>query len=89
MPRKPKIAPRKPPPSSAAADFVSGKASQRHGAATSTKTTRYTRENGEELERLTIYLPFDLAGQLRVRCAEERKRVSDAVAESVAAWLKE
>jgi hypothetical protein len=39
-------------------------------------------------ERLAIYLPPDVAEELRVRCARERRSISDAVTEAVAKWLK-
>jgi hypothetical protein len=39
-------------------------------------------------ERLAIYLPPSVAEELRVRCARERRSVSDAVTEAVTAWLK-
>ena len=39
-------------------------------------------------ERLAIYLPPDTAENLRVRCARERRSISDAVTEAVAMWLK-
>jgi hypothetical protein len=38
-------------------------------------------------ERLTVYLPPALAKDLRVRCASERRSVSDAVTEAVGSWL--
>lgn len=39
-------------------------------------------------ERLAIYLPHDIAEELRVRCARERRSISNAVTEAVAGWLK-
>jgi hypothetical protein len=39
-------------------------------------------------ERVAVYLPPDAATALRVRCAQERRSVSDAVTEAVAEWLK-
>lgn len=39
-------------------------------------------------ERLSIYVPPDVAEALRVRCARERRSVSDAVTEAVAEWMK-
>ena len=39
-------------------------------------------------ERLTVYLPPGLAKDLRVRCASERRSVSDAVTEAVGAWIR-
>jgi len=39
-------------------------------------------------ERLAIYLPPEVAEELRVRCARERRSISDAVTEAVSGWLK-
>jgi hypothetical protein len=39
-------------------------------------------------DRVTVYLPPELAEGLRVRCARERRSVSDAVTEAVFAWMK-
>jgi hypothetical protein len=39
-------------------------------------------------ERLAIYLPPEVAEDLRVRCARERRSMSDAITEAVAGWLK-
>lgn len=39
-------------------------------------------------ERVAIYLPSDVAEELRVRCARERRSISDAVTEAVSGWLK-
>lgn len=41
----------------------------------------------ERGERLALYLPPDVAEELRVRCARERRSASDAVTEAVRAWL--
>ncbi len=49
------------------------------------KASRLRREIGGE--RLAIYLPPDVAEELRVRCARERRSISDAVTEAVKAWL--
>lgn len=38
-------------------------------------------------ERVTAYLPPDTVEALRVRCARERRSLSDAVTEAVRAWL--
>lgn len=38
-------------------------------------------------ERLTIYLPPDVARALRLRCADENRSASDAVATALRAWL--
>lgn len=50
------------------------------------RESRLRREVGGE--RIAIYLPPDLAEELRVRCARERRSISDAVTEAVASWLK-
>lgn len=42
---------------------------------------------GERGERLTVYLPPDLARALRVRCAEDNRSASDAVTTALLAWL--
>jgi hypothetical protein len=43
----------------------------------------------ERGERLNLYVPSDLATKLRVRCAVERRSLSDAVVAALEAWLKE
>jgi hypothetical protein len=84
---KPKYVPRKPPDLSA---FVAG------GVETSKrqddKTTRYVRKRGdkagEELRRLTVYLPMELERRLALRCAEQGRRpLSDAISEALETWL--
>jgi hypothetical protein len=50
------------------------------------RASRLRRETGGE--RLAIYLPPDVAEELRVRCARERRSISDAVTEAVTGWLK-
>lgn len=39
-------------------------------------------------ERVAVYLPPKMAERLRVRCAKDRRSVSDAVTEAVDMWLK-
>lgn len=39
-------------------------------------------------ERVVVYLPPDLATELRVRCARERRSLSDAVTAAVEAWAR-
>lgn len=39
-------------------------------------------------ERVAIYLPPELAAELRVRCARERRSLSDGVTTAVEAWLR-
>ena len=39
-------------------------------------------------ERMVTYLPPELATELRVRCARERRSLSDAVTVAVAEWLQ-
>jgi hypothetical protein len=41
----------------------------------------------ERGERLSAYVPPELAEALRVRCARERRSVSDAVTAALSAWL--
>jgi hypothetical protein len=50
------------------------------------RSSRLRRE--ESGERVAVYLPPEAAMALRVRCAQERRSVSDAVTEAVAKWLK-
>lgn len=42
----------------------------------------------ERGERLSVYLPPELASALRVYCARDRRSVSDAVSEAVAQLLE-
>ena len=39
-------------------------------------------------ERTVVYLPAALATELRVRCARERRSLSDAVTAAVEAWAR-
>ena len=39
-------------------------------------------------ERVAVYLPPELAEALRVRCAKERRSVSDGVTDAVSEWMK-
>lgn len=39
-------------------------------------------------ERMVVYLPPELATELRVRCARERRSLSDAVTAAVEAWAR-
>lgn len=39
-------------------------------------------------ERLTVHVPADLARDLRVACAAQRRSMSDATTEAVRDWLK-
>ncbi len=39
-------------------------------------------------ERVAVYLPPEIVEQLRIRCVQERRSVSDAVSDAVTAWLK-
>lgn len=39
-------------------------------------------------ERINLYVPEALATKLRVRCARERRSLSDAVAAALEAWLE-
>jgi CopG-like RHH_1 or ribbon-helix-helix domain, RHH_5 len=42
----------------------------------------------ESGERVNVYLPPELAQELRVYCAGERRSVSDAMTEAVRDWLR-
>jgi hypothetical protein len=48
-------------------------------------TSRLRRD--EQGERISAYIPPELAEALRVRCARERRSVSDAVTEALGLWL--
>jgi hypothetical protein len=50
------------------------------------RASRLRRDVGGE--RLAIYVPPDKAEALRVRCARERRSISDAVTEAVSLWLQ-
>lgn len=39
-------------------------------------------------ERLAIYVPPELAERVRVRCAKDRRSISDAVTVALEAWMK-
>lgn len=39
-------------------------------------------------ERLAVYIPEDIASELRVMCAKERRSLSDAVTAALDMWLK-
>ena len=75
----------KPPERTAVKDELATKfvKAERRGPA---NESRLRRESGGE--RLAIYLPPDVAEELRVRCARERRSISDAVTEAVTVWLK-
>ena len=78
LPTPPK---RTTPPESAARAFVEaedGKAAP--------KPSRLRR--AELGERMAVYLPPELAAELRVRCARERRSLSDAVTTAVEAWVR-
>lgn len=47
------------------------------------------KRRAERGERLTVYLPAELAKTLRVHCAVNDRSVSDAVTEAVATFLRE
>ena len=40
-------------------------------------------------ERLTVYVPPELAEALRVTCAQERRSLSEAVTEALRLWTSE
>jgi hypothetical protein len=42
----------------------------------------------ERGERLTVYLPPDLARRLRHRCVDDQRSVSDAITAAVLAWVE-
>lgn len=46
------------------------------------------RSQKQKAERLTIYLPPKLAERVRVRCAKDRKSLSDAGVEAFSSWVE-
>jgi hypothetical protein len=52
-----------------------------------TKPSSSSLRRNESGERVSVYLPPEMAKDLRVRCAKERRSVSDAVTDAVKAWL--
>jgi hypothetical protein len=81
----PKVQQRTEVPDELALRFVHGGRST-VGSRQGKKSSRLRRE--ESGERVAVYLPPEAATALRVRCAQERRSVSDAVTEAVAKWLK-
>lgn len=57
--------------------------------ATDAKPARASRMRRPTLgERVAVYLPPELAEELRVRCAKERRSLSDAITHAVEAWVR-
>ena len=84
---KPKIAPRKPPAPTAAADFIAGRKPSGAGKQRG-KFAHYERKRtGETMRRLTVYLPEDLVRELKVWCARSEVSLSDGLAEGARALL--
>jgi hypothetical protein len=77
---------RQPVPDDAAARFVGGPANDDREQGRGETTSRLRRAQGGE--RLAIYLPPELARELRVRCAVDRRSASDAVTEALRTWLQ-
>lgn len=46
------------------------------------------RRRPEGGEKVSLYLPHELAEEFRMRCVKQRRSMSDAVSEAIAAWLK-
>lgn len=46
------------------------------------------RANGREVERMCIYLPPELAEDLRVHCARKRRQISEVIAAAIKAHLR-
>lgn len=44
--------------------------------------------NDSRGEKVAVYLPPEVVTELKVRCAVERRSLSDAVSTAVQAWLK-
>lgn len=70
-------------PSATAPKVVGEVAAKRfeEGAAASRRRT-------EKGERVTLYLPPELAKQVRLLCVEERRSMSDAATEALTAWTR-
>lgn len=51
----------------------------------SSKPSKMRRDEGGE--RITAYVPPDVAEEARVRCARERRSMSDVVTQALRAWL--
>lgn len=45
------------------------------------------RKRPERGERLTVYIPPELAEAVRVRCAKERRSLSEAATEALGKWI--
>jgi hypothetical protein len=45
------------------------------------------RKRAERGERLTVYIPPEVAEALRVRCARERRSLSEAATEALSKWI--
>lgn len=74
---KPRISVRKPP---SVDEFVNGpSAASGRGVV--------TRAEGIQLRRFTVYLKREQGDLLERRCFEQRRQLSDAIAEAVADWL--
>ena len=55
-----------------------------------TKTTTYRRQRDDaELQRLTVYLPKELAKRLKVYCINEDRKTGELIEGLVVAFLKE
>jgi hypothetical protein len=52
------------------------------------KGTRWERRDGTSMRACTIHMPAELAKELRVRCAEQDRSMSETVVEAVSAWLQ-
>lgn len=81
LPSPPK---RTPVPAAKVATFTEAEEPSRVQLAPSTSRLR----RAELGERTVVYLPADLATELRVRCARERRSLSDAVTAAVEAWAR-
>jgi hypothetical protein len=84
---KPRIIPRKPPTSNAAADFIAGRAPSVAGKKRSKFASYERKRTGEVMRRLTVYLPEDVVRELKVWCARSDVSFSDGLAEGARALL--
>lgn len=69
--------------------MVADTAAKRFAASDDAKPARPSRMRRPTLgERMAIYLPPELAEELRIRCAKERRSLSDAITHAVEEWVR-
>jgi hypothetical protein len=85
--KKPTMAPRKAPDPVALDAFIHGTPAVLPQEKEKKPKKESRRRRAELGERVTAYLPPPMEEELRVRCAREKRSVSDAVTEAVGVWL--